>query len=448
MLERVSVLSDSIQGKLIGDDCNFFGMSIDSKKVKKGNLFVAFRGQKHDGHDFVEEASSMGAAAAIVSKKISSNISQVLVDNPHKAIYKIAEFHRNKILHPIIAITGSNGKTTVKNYLNQILSDSYSTYMSLGNLNNEVGTPLSVSHLDNSYQYSIFEIGAKKLGDIDYLAKLIKPKVGVITNINATHIKTFLSEDNIAKTKGEIIPNVMADGLIVLNKDNRYFDEFSKLSSPREILSFSLNNSDADIYYEKIKYENQSYDLKIKIKRDSLSIDRVPIQGEHNLLNLLISVGIAKYLGQSDMNICQATQKLTSVNQRLNFINITNSDLLIDDTYNANPASTRYALDTLDSQKNLNKVFIFGGMEELGDQSRVFHEQIGEYASEKCTLMIAYGDLAKQSLSKFKGKKLSFESHQEISEYISTHLNKNTAYLLKGSRARCMEKIIKAVKKC
>jgi UDP-N-acetylmuramoyl-tripeptide--D-alanyl-D-alanine ligase len=381
------------------ENANFNGVSINSRDCKD-TLFIAIKGEKFDGHNFVADAEQNGAKAVVAHQKISTNLPVIYVKDTTKALGIIANYHRQNINPKVIGITGSNGKTTTKNMLNNIFSQVAPTLATKGNLNNHIGVPLTLLDLEPQHKFAIIEMGANHLGEIKYLRDIAKPDVACVINTLDAHIGEFGGKANLIKAKSEIYHK---DSINIVNTNTQFSGG----------ISFGKNG---DINFDYLK--------NIKLS----------LLGKHNQENALCAVAIAKSLQVSDEIIKQGLEQTQAEAGRLELIH-TQNNTIINDCYNASPSSMKYALQTLNECSG-TKVAVLGNMAELGDKSDEIHTKIGEYAK---TLNIDYlfsiGNLAKNyGFKHFDNADNLIKKLSELS---------NTTMLFKASRIAKLETIIK-----
>lgn len=387
----------------------FKGVSTDTRKPMKGALFVALVGDNFDAHDYLEKAQKMGAVAAVVSKKIDSNLPLILVENTQIALADIAKYHLSKIKPTVIAITGSNGKTTTKNMLANILSLVAPTLKTQGNLNNHLGVPISLLLLEKKHRYAVIEMGANHLGEISYLRKIANPDVALVTNMLDAHIGEFGGFRNLVKAKGEIYSSNSKN---IANTSGTFTGD----------ISFGDNG---DIFASDIK---DGFYLNIFNKKIKVALQLI---GKHNIENALAASACAHALGIDIQTIRQGLENTKAEEGRLSVIQC-DRWTIINDTYNASPSSSKYALEAL-SNFGGKKIAVLGEMAELGDESNNYHIQIGQLAN---SLNIDYLYSYKANY----GVK-NFNNSMELLTALKQH--SKATILFKASRKIKLEQIIK-----
>lgn len=440
--------------KLTGKNLPINNIKIDSRKVEIGDVFVALKGKNHDGHDFVKSAEEKGAIAAVVEIHQSINIPQIVVENTLHALGNIAKINCLSFKGKIAAITGSSGKTTCKNMLTSILSVASSVCYTRGNFNNEIGLPLTAQELNESHDFAVIEMGASKIGDIDYLANIVKPDVAAIINISEAHIESFGTLENTANTKGEIFNYLGDDGWAIINSDDKFFNLwFKNLKEKNNLISFSLEKNNANIFPTNISLSKKgiSFDVNIHLN-DECSIFNINLNllGYHNIQNSLLVISMAKALGIDNKEISIGLSKVEPEKGRLLLTEIKKDIFLIDDSYNSNPKSMQSAIDTLSSFASLNdldSILIIGDMAELGKDSENAHHNIGQYAASKNIQNIfVIGSFAKDVIAGYKktgkGAAKIFSDKKDLVKKILSMNLQFSVILIKGSRSSNMDELI------
>ena len=391
---------------------NFTGVSTDTRKSISNTLFVALSGENYDAHDYIQQAEQQGAVALIVAKPVNTNLPMLLVKDTQNALAKIACYHLNNIKPKVIAITGSNGKTTVKNLLKNILSLKAPTLATKGNLNNHLGVPLTLLELKPEHQYAVIEMGANHLGEIAYLRDIANPDIAIVTNTGDAHIGEFGGFENLVKAKGEIYSNNSQN---IVNTQTSYQGD----------LSFGMGG---DIFASNI--DGNTFTLTIKNKSIKIQLQ---LLGRHNIDNALAASSCAHALGVDIDTIKQGLEVTLAEVGRLELIQ-TGEMRLINDSYNANPASIKAAINTL-GEFTGERVIVLGQMAELGNDSEQLHANIGQIAHANSDAFYSFGDNTKPYQAQH------FGSAQTLAEHLSTYHSQATV-LFKGSRIAKLEQII------
>lgn len=427
-------------------DCNFehdltlTGVGIDSRQVKPGELFVAIRGDKFDGHAFIAQAVENGASAVVCEKPESSvEAPQIIVDDCVKALAKIAKSHRVKMHCKTIALTGSNGKTSVKEMIASILPEpSFATH---GNFNNHIGVPLCALKLTPEDKYAVFELGANHIGEIAENVKIVQPDVSLINNIAPAHIEGFGSIDGVARAKGEIYQGLASQGIAIVNNDDNYAHFWDKDLEDKRVVRFSKHKP-ADIYAEDIRLDANGFaSFTLVAKSGEIEINlRVP--GEHNISNALAAASCTLAVGLPLTTIKQGLEKFTGVAGRMAYKKGLNSSVVIDDSYNANLRSALTAIDVLSARDGF-RILVMGDMGELGEYTSSHHQEVGKSARDKgIDLVLTLGEHSKVTAETFGENAQHYREEELLLDYLVPRLSAQTTVLVKGSRSSQMEKIV------
>lgn len=414
----------------------------DSRQVKAGDLFLALKGERFDAHDFVAEVAGK-ASAALVEHPMDAGIPQVVVSDVRLAMGRLGAAWRNCFSGPVIALTGSNGKTTLKEMITAILSECGSTHATAGNLNNDLGVPLTLYELrPGEHEYAVIEMGANHFGEIDYLTRLVRPDVAVLNNAGAAHLEGFGDIAGVARAKGEIFSGLSDDGVAVLNADDDYAGYWRELNAQRKVISFGMRAADADV--------NGRCDggrLLVSFVGQRVEVN-LPLLGQHNALNALAAVAAVLPLGVKPEAIKAGLEKLQPVRGRLCPIWGAGGELIIDDTYNANPTSASAAIRVL-AQQNGRKLLVLGDMGELGVDGLEMHAQIGQEAARLgIDALYGVGEMSVAACDAFGAGAVACQDMDELLKSLNTlQLNENNSVLVKGSRSARMERVVAALMK-
>lgn len=421
-------------------DASLSGICIDSRKLMPGNLFVAIKGDNFDGHQFISEAAAHGAAAIICSRLIPGiTIPQLLVSDTTDALAVIAAHHRRQHDCAIIALTGSNGKTTVKEMIASILpAPSFSTP---GNLNNHIGAPLSVLKLQPEHRYGVFELGANHRGEIAHTVAVVQPQVTLINNIGTAHLEGFGSIDGIANAKGEIHQGLGADGIAVINDDDAYAHYWDACLVNKKTVRFSAIHPTTIHARNVILNAAGCGQFTLVTPQGEASIE-LKVPGMHNVSNALAAAACTYALGLGLPEIQAGLLRFIGVSGRLAFMPGKGDSLIIDDTYNANLRSVLTSLDVLAARKG-TRIFIFGDMGELGDASEQHHIDVGVAAKRHgIEYLMTCGTQSAATTHAFGLNGKHYPSQKELESDVLKLLNSQTTVLIKGSRSSAMEQIV------
>jgi UDP-N-acetylmuramoyl-tripeptide--D-alanyl-D-alanine ligase len=444
---NLSEITKNLNGTLIGENSEIFGVSIDTRTLQTGNLYIAISGKNFDGHDFVDSAKDAGAVAVLTHKKLITDLPQILVENTHSTLGELAKMWREKMPAQIVGVTGSNGKTTTKEMLAAIFSVNNSVLFTQGNLNNDIGVPLTLLKLSPENRFAVIEMGANHVGEIAYTSNLAKPDVVIITNVGAAHLEGFGDLNNVAKTKGEIIETLNSNGVSVLNRDDVYFDYWQNLAGEKKIRSFGLHEN-ADVRAENIavKIENHQFitHFDLIFANEKININLL-LAGNHNVLNALAATAATLALGISLEQIKQGLESMSPVKGRMQFLRGNLGSTIINDTYNANTASLQAALDVLQKCDGEHWV-ILGAFGELGENTEQLHFEMGETLKNVgVKRLFAVGELTQRTVAAFGENAQHFASQTELLAALISELTGNETILIKGSRSQRMENITAAL---
>ena len=416
-------------------------ISIDSRSIKKESLFIAIKGNNFNGNNFVKEAFKKGASIALVDdqKFIGSEDSKIVyVKNTIRALKKISKNIIKNYDGDIIAVTGSNGKTSTTNIISNVLSNCSST---IGNFNNEIGMPLSLINSSPKSNEIVLEIGASEIGDINYLSKILCPSVGVITNIGSSHLEKLKNIDGVLKVKSELVDNIKRDGnLIVPNENEEHLNFWKNLRQDINIFTFGMKKN-ADFFPTHIKKRKNGNHFKISSKFFNKNIQiKTSLEGEHNIKNILASFAVYYCLGKETDNFALEFESKDIKDIRQKKSKWLNGCTLIDDTYNANPDSVKNSIDLLSNYKK-NTVLVLGDMLELGKHKKKLHKEVGKYAKEKgIKALIGYGKLAEEMVKGYGERGFFFENEKDLKSYLKKNITSKDVILIKGSRGMKMER--------
>ena len=427
----------------------FDGVSTDTRLVGDGQLFVALRGERFDGHEFLGQALTQGAVAAVVDTEVTDvAIPQLVVSDTVQALADLASANRSGSAARLVAITGSSGKTTVREMTGAILAGMGPTLVTEGNLNNHIGVPLTLFRLTPDHQFGAIELGASGLGEIAHTVSITRPQVAILTNAGQAHLEGFGSYQNIVLAKGEIIDGVPADGAVVLNRDDPAFDQWHARAGQRRVLGVSrMGHPGADYRAEAIMATDQGFEFLV-LGPDNWRCHLVlGLPGEHNITNALLALAACRELGATDQQVQSGLMQVEAVKGRLQVLKPAPDLTLIDDSYNANPASMKAALDVLASYP-APRLAVLGAMAELGDEAEELHRQVGEHARargiEKVMVVGAGGNGYGTG---FGDETEFFPSHEQAVSAIVADRNGAMTVMVKGSRSSAMDRVVEGIQK-
>ena len=425
-----------------GMDVVLSGVSTDTRQIKAGELFIALRGPNFDGHQFIEQAIANGAGAVISEQDIKQSVPCLVVKDCRLALGQIASAWRQQFDIPVIAVTGSNGKTTVKEMLASIFSQQGKPLSTEGNLNNDIGVPLTLFRLDSTHTAAIIEMGANHPGEIEYLSMLTQPTIALVNNAGEAHLEGFGSLEGVAEAKGEIYSGLSSHGVAVINVDDPYTYVWQELCEGKAYITFGLEK-DADVMAD---YKMTYIGLEACIRANKKSVEvLLPLMGRHNVMNALAATAVAVAAGIEFDVIVTGLQNMQPVSGRLELKQGLAGSRIIDDTYNANPASLRAGLSVLADFPGRHYLAL-GDMAELGDDAAQIHQQAGiEAKLQGVDKLYAVGELAKMAARGFAEGAIWFARQQEMIDALRQDLHEEVTLLIKGSRRMHMERVVEAL---
>lgn len=440
----------AVNGEILfkNNDGIFNKVSTDTRKIEKDNLFIALKGANFNGNDYAVHAIEKGASIVIVDEvkfsedQLNNKGTIIKVKDTKTALGDLARFYRKKLGIKVVGITGSTGKTSTKDLVAAFLSGKYKVFKTQGNFNNEIGLPLMIFELSKDYDIAVLEMGTSNFGEINRLASIALPDVAAITNIGVAHIEYLKSRENILKekmciadffeNKNSLVVNCENDMLQTLNVSNKF--NLEKVGY----------NENYDSYAKNIELtgENTSFDVFTKDNKSyRFTLNMI---GEHNVLNALIGIQIAKDFGLSFEEMEKGLENFNATSMRLEFIKKDNFTI-INDSYNANPDSMKAALEVLKNYSGLRKIAVLGTMGELGDYAKEAHTEVGKFAKGKADILLTTGEFKECYRQGFEENTMVFESKQELMEKLADLIRENDAILIKASRSEKFEDIIKFI---
>ncbi|HUE94481.1 UDP-N-acetylmuramoyl-tripeptide--D-alanyl-D-alanine ligase [Pseudomonas sp.] len=443
---RLSEVAVALSARLIGRDCAFAAVSSDSRAIAPGQLFVALSGPRFDGHDYLTEVAAKGAVAALVEREvIGAPLPQLLVSDTRLALGQLGALKRRAFGGPVVAITGSSGKTTVKEMLASILRVGLRgpVLATRGNLNNELGVPLTLLELTAEHVAAVIELGANHVGEIAYTVGLTQPHVAIITNAGSAHVGEFGGPEKIVLAKGEILEGLRGSGVAVLNLDDAAFATWQQRAKGRSVASFSLSKPAADFHASDLQRDARGCSAFTLHCRQGQAVVQLNLLGEHNVANALAAAAAATALSVPLMDIKTGLESLQPVKGRAVAQLAPNGMRVIDDSYNANPASMCAAVDILAGFAG-RTVLVLGDMGELGDWAEQGHRQVGRHAAGKVSALYAVGPLMAHAVAEFGAQGRHFADQASLIAALAGESG-DTTLLIKGSRSAAMENVVAAL---
>jgi UDP-N-acetylmuramoyl-tripeptide--D-alanyl-D-alanine ligase len=440
----LKILQQEFSWQLIGANCSFVSISTDTRTLRSGDLYVALLGDNFDGHDFIAEAIEQGACAVLSSKKMPIAIPQLIVEDTRIALAIVANTVRRQFNGTLIALTGSAGKTTVKEMLAAILAVNGKVLATKDNLNNEIGVPLTLLQLEQCHDYAVIEMGARKPGDIRYLSQITSPDIALLLNAKPVHLDGMGSVEGVAQAKGEIFENLSSKCHAVINADDDFADFWRQRVDTAHIITFGFK-ADAVVRAEKIEPSADSVKFNLLVNNQAQMVN-LPVAGMHNITNALAAAATAVVAGLSISDIVKGLNSFMGVASRLNRCAGISGCTVIDDSYNANPEAMMAAIDVLTMQSG-NHILVVGDMGELGEQAAQYHFELGQYAKQaKVNRLVAVGELSRHTVAGFGIDGEWFSSQQELVNGLVNSIKANDVVLVKGSRSAAMENVVKKIK--
>jgi UDP-N-acetylmuramoyl-tripeptide--D-alanyl-D-alanine ligase len=452
MMMRLSEAAAMLDVPFTGTDAEVLRVSTDSRSIQPGDLFIALRGEKFDGGTFAAQALQQGAVGVVLDATQAPDIAAALrVDDTRLALGRLAAAWRQRFSIPLVAITGSNGKTTVKEMLAAILREETGLRLETGsdaavlntegNLNNDIGLPLMLLRLRETHQFAVLEMGMNHTGEIDYLTRLARPDVAVVNNALSAHIGFLGSIENIARAKGEIFNGLSDSGIAVFNADDAHAWLWRESNAGRSVIDFGLTQPAA----VRGQYQPADFGAMLTLTLPDATLDiALQVPGEHNAMNALAAAATAFALDVSHRSIVAGLSGFGGVKGRLQRKPALHGSTFIDDTYNANPDSVKAALAVL-AQLPGRKVLVLGDMGELGHDAAALHREIG-LAARAATVdrLLALGELTQETVGAFGAGAMHFERIQELLAELENELTPDTTVLVKGSRFMQMERVVQS----
>jgi UDP-N-acetylmuramoyl-tripeptide--D-alanyl-D-alanine ligase len=439
MKRRLSDIAGWTGGRIVGDEAFVDGVSTDTRTITPGSLFVALRGERYDAHEFVATARARGATAALVAREVDAGMPQVVVADTLVALGDLARAVRAERDARVVGITGSNGKTTVKTLVASILARHGRTHVNAGNLNNEIGVPLTLLAMPERTQYAVVEMGAGKPSDIEYLARIARPDIALVNNVAPAHLERLGSERGVAETKGAIYSALPPSGIAIVNADDAYAGYFAEIAAPRRIVRFGIE-SKADIGAD----SGEGSGFTLKTPEGAITVS--PSQpGRHNVMNALAAAAIAFALDVPLATIRAGLEAAPAVPGRLVRRKHASGAILVDDSYNANPGSFAAAIATLAAESG-ETILVMGDMAELGADAERLHAHVGALAKASGIQHLhAVGRLSRAAVEAFGSGATHHADQAALIAALRLELRSGVIALIKGSRSSAMDRVVAAL---
>lgn len=433
-------------GTLHGTDRPYAQVGSDTRQLGSGDLFVALRGPRFDGHEFLGAAAAAGAAGALVDRQQQISLPQIVVADTQQGLSRAAAGWRAQFRYPLLGVAGSNGKTTVKEMLASILAQAGSTLATRGNLNNHIGVPLTLLSLQATHRFAVIEMGANRAGEVAALAGIARPDIGLITNAGAEHLEGFGSLDGVARAEGEMVEQLEASGTAVINMDDPYAGLWRGMTRA-QVVGFGLSSA-AQFRAEDIRVniEAQGFRMRFTLVAPAGNQEvEMRLGGRHNVVNALAAAAAAVSAGASLAQVETGLASMRAVQGRLQLKRTRSGAQLIDDSYNANPSSMRAGIDVL-ADLSGRKWLVMGDMGELGEFAHDSHVQIGQYArAHGVERLFATGRLATLAVEGFGAGAEWFPDTEALSRAVNAQLGADVCVLVKGSRSNRLERVVAAL---
>lgn len=444
---RLSECAAILQGQLCGDDGVFDAVGIDTRALPPGALYIAIAGERFDGHDFIEQAAAAGAVAAVVHKHVDAAIPTIKVDDTRLALGRLSGAWRKRARAEIVGVTGSNGKTTVKEMVAAVLATAGEVLYTQGNLNNDIGVPLTLLRLTERHRYAVIEMGANHPGEIAYSAAFAAPDVAIVTNAGPAHIEGFGSLEGVALAKGELFAALPPNGVAIVNRDDAFFADWRRIAGSRKVIAFGLH-PESEVTASDIKTEivDRQFATTFLLSTPSGCLPcRLRLAGRHNVVNALAAASAGLALGLTTEQIVEGLQAVKPVTGRLQPWLGRKGNIVIDDTYNANAGSLKAGLDVLTGIGG-KPWLVLGAFAELGPESLAMHRDLGALIKASgVERVFATGADARATVEAFGGGAAFYDTQEALIAALEQASTGAETILIKGSRARRMENVAAAL---
>jgi UDP-N-acetylmuramoyl-tripeptide--D-alanyl-D-alanine ligase len=446
MKRTLAEFASRCNGKLIGADRTYSGVSTDTRSLAAGELFIALRGPRFDGGEFVAAAHVLGAAGAVVSAAEKTPLAQILVPDTQVALTAVAMSWRAGFHGPLIGVAGSNGKTTVKEMIAAILGEAGSTLATRGNLNNHIGVPVTLLGLDAAHHFAVIEMGANHAGEVAALVRIARPTIGLITNAGAEHLEGFGSLEGVARAEGETVEGLAPEATAVINADDAFAGLWRSVT-PARVVTFGASHP-ADFSADKLQFEIAAggfvtrFELVCPVGRRAIELR---LAGRHNVVNALGAAAAAVSAGATLEHVAKGLASMRAVQGRLQLKVSKSGAWIVDDSYNANPSSMRAGIDVL-ADLTGRRWLVMGDMAELGGYAEASHVDIGNYARERgIERLFATGKLAALAVESFGPGAQWYPDTEALAQALGSAVTSEVRLLVKGSRMNRLERVVDAL---
>ncbi len=442
-------MANATGGELRGTNTHFDMVNTDTRTLQADQLFVALRGPNFDGHHYLAQALQVGASGAVVDHPTHCPIPQIVVKDTRLALGDMAKAWRKRASARFIGITGSNGKTTLKEMIAAILSQHHAVLATRGNLNNDIGAPITLMQVQEQ-DYAVIEMGANHAGEIGYLSRIVQPEIAVLNNAGRAHLEGFGSLAGVAHAKAEIIQGIPAGGCFIYNADDRFAPLWRELADTSPSMTFGVREP-ADIHSPansyRIEWHEDGFAAAFAVNTPSRSFNvRLQLAGEHNRLNALAAITVAEKLNINTQDIQQGLAELQPVSGRLRLLHASHGARLIDDSYNANNESVGAALQVLQGAPG-KRTLVLGDLAELGENRIALHAEIGQRARAiGIDRLLSCGSLSRHASQAFGQAARHFDNQTDLINFIRDDLTPDDTLLIKGSRSAAMDQVVRALR--
>jgi UDP-N-acetylmuramoyl-tripeptide--D-alanyl-D-alanine ligase len=439
---QLTAAARALEQPLLGPDREFAGVSTDTRTLRRGELFVALKGPRFDAHDLLARAAGGGASGAVLERRLATELPSIVVADTRRALGQLAKLWRERFTLPVIAVTGSSGKTTVKEMCAAILREDRAVLATRGSLNNDIGVPQTLFQLDAAHQAAVLELGANHPGEIAWLTCIARPQVAIVTLCAPAHLEGFASIKGVAQAKAEIFDGLSGDGTAVINAEDPFASLWRERAAGKRIVTFGWSPRH-DFHALEVDLESRPWGSHFRMHTPNGAFEvTLSAPGRHNVMNALAAAAGAWAIGANAQNIMRGLSRMVLIKGRMQIKIGLGGATIIDDTYNANPASARAAIDVLAGRRG-ERWLVLGDMGELGDTAPDLHRQVGEYARAKgIEHLVTLGGLAREAGRGFGAGAVHCDSVAQACALVRASLHGDATVLVKASRAMQLERVV------